>query len=152
MSLTKIFFSDRLIPFLSPSNNINLPLYSLPLDGWYHLPDNKLTIDTRYAIQEVVDYLQQEVSAEKNRAIVDEERCVLCLTCLRTCPWSAINIEGTSKRKKARINWEQCHLCGLCSTSCPAGAITLYGLEMGKDQHNSRILEVMGVSENTGKI
>jgi NAD-dependent dihydropyrimidine dehydrogenase PreA subunit len=130
--LTKIFFGDRLIPFLSPSNNINLPLYSLPLDGWYHLPDNKLTIDTRYAIQEVVDYLQQEVTAEKNRAIVDEERCVLCLTCLRTCPWSAIDIEGSSKRKKARINWEQCHLCGLCSTSCPAGAITLYGLEMDK--------------------
>jgi NAD-dependent dihydropyrimidine dehydrogenase PreA subunit len=130
--LTKIFFGDRLIPFLSPSNNINLPLYSLPLDGWYHLPDNKLTIDTRYAIQEVVGYLQQEVTAEKNRAIVDEERCVLCLTCLRTCPWSAIDIEGSSKRKKARINWEQCHLCGLCSTSCPAGAITLYGLKMDK--------------------
>jgi NAD-dependent dihydropyrimidine dehydrogenase PreA subunit len=149
---TKIFSGDRLIPSLSPLNNINLPLYSLPLEGWYQLPDNKLTIDTHYAIQEVIDYFQRGVTAERNRAMVDEEKCVLCLTCLRTCPWSAINIEGTSKRKKARINWEQCHLCGLCSTSCPAGAITLYGLEMGKDQHNSRILEVMGVSENTGKI
>lgn len=149
---TKIFSGDRLIPSLSPLNNINLPLYSLPLEGWYQLPDNKLTIDTHYAIQEVIDYFQRGVTAERNRAMVDEEKCVLCLTCLRTCPWSAIDIEGTSKRKKARINWEQCHLCGLCSTSCPAGAITLYGLEMGKDQHNSRRLEVMGVSENTGKI
>jgi NAD-dependent dihydropyrimidine dehydrogenase PreA subunit len=149
---TKIFSGDRLIPSLSPLNNINLPLYSLPLEGWYQLPDNKLTIDTHYAIQEVIDYFQRGVTAERNRAMVDEEKCVLCLTCLRTCPWSAIDIEGTSKRKKARINWEQCHLCGLCSTSCPAGAITLYGLEMGKDQYNSRRLEVMGVSENTGKI
>ena len=93
-------------------------------------PDNKLIL-IHVCYQEVVGYLQQEVTAEKNRAIVDEERCALCLTCLRTRPKS-IDIEGSSKRKKARINWEQCHLCGLCSTSCPAGAITLYGLKMDK--------------------
>ena len=150
--LTKIFFGDRLISSLSPSNNINLPLYSLPLDGWYQLPDNKLTMDTRYAIQEVIDYFQRGVTAEKNRAMVDEEKCVLCLTCLRTCPWSAIDIEGSSKRKKARINWEQCHLCGLCASSCPASAITLYGLELEKDQPNSMRKEIIGAGENSGKI
>jgi len=134
--LSMIFNSDRLIPFLIQPENINFPLYGLPLDGWFQLPDNKVTVDTQYAILEIEEYLQQGIIAEKNRAVVDEEKCVLCLTCLRTCPWSAIDIEGWSKRRKARINWEQCHLCGLCASSCPAGAITIFGFEMKKDGKN----------------
>ncbi len=35
---------------------------------------------------------------EIGRIEVDEEKCVLCLACLRTCPWGAIEVEE-QKRK-----------------------------------------------------
>ncbi len=122
--LSQIVQSDRLTNSMTRPENINLLPYALPLDGWFELPDNSLSTETQYAIQEISNYCQHGVWCEKGRSTVDEEKCVLCLTCLRTCPWSAIDIDGSSKRKKARINWEQCHLCGLCASSCPAGAIT----------------------------
>ncbi|MDI3542963.1 MAG: hypothetical protein PWP57_566, partial [Candidatus Atribacteria bacterium] len=71
-------------------------------------------------------YLTEGVVREIGRGEVDEEKCVLCLTCLRTCPWEAIEIEG--ERKKTRINGERCHLCGLCVSFCPAHAIEIKGL------------------------
>ena len=47
------------------------------------------------------------------------ERCNLCGTCERTCPYNAITIVD----KNLSINENLCYGCGLCSTICPTGAI-----------------------------
>ncbi|TET33147.1 MAG: hydrogenase iron-sulfur subunit [Planctomycetota bacterium] len=53
-------------------------------------------------------------------AVVDEEKCAVCLTCVRVCPFDVAKIE-----KKAVMPADECQACGLCAAECPAVAIKL---------------------------
>lgn len=56
-------------------------------------------------------------------AEVDEEICVGCGNCERTCAYEAVGVD--KKRRKAVVQAVMCEGCGACSVSCPAGAINL---------------------------
>ncbi len=56
-------------------------------------------------------------------AVVDPEKCVLCLTCMRICPHGAISID--SENEAAGISAVSCQRCGTCAAECPARAIVL---------------------------
>ena len=62
-----------------------------------------------------------------DKATVDNDKCTLCLTCLRTCPHKAIqlDIDEGLNQVKIKINDLACEGCGICVSQCPAGAITL---------------------------
>jgi heterodisulfide reductase subunit A-like polyferredoxin len=49
-------------------------------------------------------------------AVVDAERCVACLTCVRTCPYGVpqLNQDGV-----VYIDPAACHGCGNCASACP---------------------------------
>ncbi|MDM8554576.1 hydrogenase iron-sulfur subunit [Desulfococcaceae bacterium HSG7] len=51
-------------------------------------------------------------------------RCTQCLTCLRVCPFHAIQIQAGGKLNVAP---QACECCGLCTAECPEHAITLKG-------------------------
>ena len=55
-------------------------------------------------------------------SVVDEDRCVACLTCVRSCPFDVpkINEEGV-----AYIEAAACQGCGICASLCPRKAIKL---------------------------
>ena len=55
-------------------------------------------------------------------SVVDEDRCVACLTCVRSCPFGVprINEEGV-----ACIEAAACQGCGICASLCPRKAIKL---------------------------
>ncbi len=55
-------------------------------------------------------------------ATVEKEKCAVCLTCVRTCPYGIpfIHAEGY-----AQIEAFECHGCGACVAECPGKAITL---------------------------
>lgn len=53
---------------------------------------------------------------------VDEDRCVACLTCVRSCPYSVPNI---NERGVASIEPAACQGCGICASACPRKAIKL---------------------------
>ena len=55
-------------------------------------------------------------------SVVDEDRCVACLTCVRSCPFNVpkINEEGV-----AYIEAAACQGCGICASLCPRKAITV---------------------------
>jgi Pyruvate/2-oxoacid:ferredoxin oxidoreductase delta subunit len=64
-----------------------------------------------------------KLSVELSHAVVDGDKCVLCLTCVRSCPFKAMRID--EKEKKAECIPESCRRCGICAGECPARAITL---------------------------
>jgi len=53
-------------------------------------------------------------------AVIDEDKCASCLTCLRICPLEAVEIARTMLANPVR-----CQACGACATVCPANAIDL---------------------------
>jgi len=55
-------------------------------------------------------------------AVVDPDRCAVCCTCVRTCPYHVpvIGPDGC-----AVIDTAGCHGCGSCVSECPGKAITL---------------------------
>ncbi len=55
-------------------------------------------------------------------AVVDQEKCAVCLTCVRECIYNApfVNADG-----KAEIEAAKCQGCGNCASACPAKAIQL---------------------------
>lgn len=57
-------------------------------------------------------------------AVVGEEKCAACLTCVRVCPYRVpyINEDGVAVIEAAR-----CQGCGICVGECPAKAIQLQG-------------------------
>ena len=55
-------------------------------------------------------------------AVVDEERCAACLTCVRVCPY---DVPVVNARGEAEIDIVKCKGCGTCAAECPARAIDL---------------------------
>jgi len=63
-------------------------------------------------------------------SVVDQEKCVGCLTCVRTCPFDIPKVRyedvGVGNIKGAAyIDPALCTGCGTCSAECPAKAIQL---------------------------
>ena len=61
---------------------------------------------------------------------VDPDKCVLCLTCVRSCPMRAIEVDW--EREVAKVMEEACNACGICAAECPAKAIELRGYTDGQ--------------------
>ncbi|MBM3332770.1 CoB--CoM heterodisulfide reductase iron-sulfur subunit A family protein [candidate division WOR-3 bacterium] len=55
-------------------------------------------------------------------AEVDEEICVGCGYCERTCAYEAVKVDPATK--KAVVNAALCEGCGACAVACPSGAMT----------------------------
>lgn len=56
-------------------------------------------------------------------AIVDQNRCVACHRCEKSCNYDAIRVNPESN--VAEVNELSCKGCGICVSSCPARAIEL---------------------------
>ena len=75
--------------------------------------------------------LSQETLAAGGRvAVVDEERCTACLTCVRICPFNVPVIKAELSGVghilgAAYIEPSVCQGCGSCAAECPARAIQL---------------------------
>ncbi len=54
-------------------------------------------------------------------AVVQPEKCVACLTCVRICPYNAPRIKNGAAEIEAIV----CQGCGICAGECPNKAITL---------------------------
>jgi len=62
------------------------------------------------------------VEIEAATAIIEEEFCSGCKTCIALCPYNAISFN--EERKASAINEALCKGCGTCAAACPSGAIT----------------------------
>jgi len=53
-------------------------------------------------------------------AVVQEDLCAACLTCVRVCPFGVAKVDRVASTPP-----QQCLTCGLCAAECPAVAISL---------------------------
>jgi heterodisulfide reductase subunit A-like polyferredoxin len=60
---------------------------------------------------------------ELSQPVVDPDKCVLCLTCVRSYPHKAMAVDRG--KGAAASSPEACQRCGICAGECPARAITL---------------------------
>jgi NADPH-dependent glutamate synthase beta subunit-like oxidoreductase/coenzyme F420-reducing hydrogenase delta subunit len=58
-------------------------------------------------------------------AVVDKNKCMACLTCMRICPYGAPVVTSYSE-----IRPEYCQACGLCAPECPAEAISMVSYDV----------------------
>ena len=61
---------------------------------------------------------------------IDEDKCIGCGKCIKTCPieaieWVSNDDETNNKPKKVKINEEICLGCGICVKACSNKSITL---------------------------
>jgi heterodisulfide reductase subunit A len=70
-------------------------------------------------------------------AVVDEDKCASCLTCVRECVYGAPYIND---RGKAAIEGVKCQGCGACAAACPARAIQLATFTDAQERSKVRCL------------
>jgi heterodisulfide reductase subunit A-like polyferredoxin len=59
-------------------------------------------------------------------SIVDQNKCISCMTCVHVCPYGA---PYANRDNKAEIIAAKCMGCGICASECPARAIQLNHFE-----------------------
>ena len=57
-------------------------------------------------------------------AVINQEKCIKCGICDRSCPLDVIYFDDTEKKAEVRYA-NECWMCGACRQVCPAKAITL---------------------------
>jgi heterodisulfide reductase subunit A-like polyferredoxin len=107
---------------LRPLDFVNEGMY---LCGLAHAPKtiSESIAQARGAVSRAVTILSQpHLMVGGIVSVVDEERCVACLTCVRSCPFGVpeINENGV-----AYIEPAACQGCGICASACPRKAIKL---------------------------
>jgi len=66
------------------------------------------------------------IAVNEHIPVVDEDKCVYCLTCVRVCPFKAMTTDSESR--VAKVLRTVCQGCGSCAAECPAEAIQLRNL------------------------
>lgn len=90
-----------------------------------------IEISARAVAAEILSKLMaDQVSVELTQPYVDAAKCVVCLTCYRSCPHGAITIEHSEQfnnlyKSAAQMNPLACRRCGICAAECPGKAIQL---------------------------
>jgi len=64
----------------------------------------------------------KRVRTEAITSVIDETLCTGCGTCVKLCPYNAIQKD---ERGIARVNDVLCKGCGVCAATCPEKAITM---------------------------
>ncbi|TDT63661.1 4Fe-4S binding protein [Fonticella tunisiensis] len=73
------------------------------------------------SVKEVIETPLQrgEVKYNADHPVVDKNRCILCKTCEKVCPYFAIDVST-----KVSVDNNKCFGCGLCESRCPTKAIS----------------------------
>ncbi|SMC37175.1 4Fe-4S binding domain-containing protein [Desulfocicer vacuolatum DSM 3385] len=102
-----------------PSNNVHRFPVKSNREGIYVAQNDvdaaNVALQVKALIGDGVRTLTEDI------AVVDDTKCVICLTCYRCCPHGAIFWQDGA----AVISPAACQGCGICASECPMDAIQL---------------------------
>jgi heterodisulfide reductase subunit A len=112
---------------------MDLPVEGVFVAGMAHYPKfiEEAISNAQAAAGRALTFLgKDQVYIGGTIAVVDQDKCVGCLTCVRTCPFEIPRIDATQHGVgeivgAAWIDPALCHGCGTCTGECPATAIQL---------------------------
>jgi heterodisulfide reductase subunit A-like polyferredoxin len=101
--------------------------------GAAHFPkflDETIAQAQAAASRAAITLSKQTMLTNASVAVVDPEKCVGCLTCVRICPYDVPKVSNSYTGAggiigAAYIEPAVCHGCGSCAAECPAQAIQL---------------------------
>ncbi len=114
------------------------------LAGLSHYPkpiDEALAQATAAAQRAAIILSKDEMTFSGVISKVDPDKCAVCLTCVRLCPYGAPRI---NEEHKAEIVPALCQGCGICASVCPGKAIDLQHFK--DDQVIQEIDTLLGVA------
>jgi heterodisulfide reductase subunit A len=85
------------------------------------------------AAKALIMFGHEEMTREPEVARINEKTCAACFTCVRTCPYHAIEQaevltpRGAFVKRTARVNPGLCMGCGTCVSVCPSKSADLAG-------------------------
>ena len=82
---------------------------------------------------------KKQMMVEAQVAVVDRENCVVCLTCMRTCPF---NVPKVDEDGFITIDSAACRGCGNCASACPRKVIQIQ--HMKDDQIIAKEMAICG--------
>ena len=93
--------------------------------GVYYISPDLASERLEESLEYIVASASSDVFARPSVGIsvVDGEKCVLCLNCLRACTHAALTPDTTSRQM--HVLDLACEGCGSCASVCPGNAITL---------------------------
>ncbi len=84
------------------------------------IPDS--IAQARAAVSRILATIEQgEVEVEVTTAVVNEDLCCGCQSCISVCPYTAVSYD--EEKKVSTVNEVLCKGCGTCGSTCPTGAI-----------------------------
>ncbi len=105
---------------------VDSPLDGIFLAGLAHSPKplDESIAEAKAAASRAAYFLAQDaILVGGVVAVVDPEKCAVCLTCVRTCPFNVPVIDYV--QDIAYIDPAKCQGCGMCVSECPGKAIQL---------------------------
>jgi len=107
---------------------------------------SKSWTDVDNMVLRIKQFIGEGTKSISAKAVVDREKCTICLTCYRCCPHGAIYWDD-----KAIISSVACQGCGICASECPMDAIQL--VDFTDDEIAERIKAAASVeAANSPKI
>jgi heterodisulfide reductase subunit A-like polyferredoxin/coenzyme F420-reducing hydrogenase delta subunit len=122
------FFQDDNVHFLPIKSNREGIYFVGSCHGSIYAVE--LNREVEDVVAEVAKLASGKVSVPSLQPLVEAEKCVVCLTCYRTCPHHAIEIVHDESlnnmyHSAARMDPLACRHCGTCAGECPGKAIQL---------------------------
>lgn len=79
-------------------------------------------VELGYSQEAAIKEARRCLSCGKGAELI-EEKCAICLTCVRVCPYG---VPVVLPDERVAIRSDQCQACGLCYPECPAKAIAFH--------------------------
>ena len=90
--------------------------------GVYYISRDIFALNLEKTLKHITAYQLSNIWEESSTPVVDGEKCVLCLNCIRVCTHAALTPDNEARQM--RVLQYACEGCGSCASICPGAAIT----------------------------
>jgi len=115
----------RNVEFREPATDVSQDVYETPADQRVQRPgEEELALDTpSYEIRSQMNDIETPEDKtwfmELDEAVIDDDRCIQCGTCVASCPSDSIGIGDDGLPELVKM----CTGCSLCWDFCPRGGL-----------------------------